>query len=92
MTLDLFCPGGKPDKPFLRKLFLKRHGNVTWSTQDWTAFLAGWSSCPHPLKGKHLRVASQGTNPFIYTDYDRNVVYNDKGLPLGENAQEQYMS
>jgi hypothetical protein len=45
-----------------------------------------FNECPHPLNGKTVRVASQGTNPYIYTDYDRNVVNDDKGLPLGANT------
>jgi hypothetical protein len=85
--IDLYCPGGNSDKPFRRKLFLKRNGKVSWTAKDWTEFLEAWDSCPHPLKGKNLRVASQGTNPYIYTDYDRNVVTNEKGLPLGEKNE-----
>jgi hypothetical protein len=48
--------------------------------------LTAWDKCPHALEGKNIRVGSQGTNPYIYTDYDRNIVYNEKGLPLGEYA------
>jgi len=38
------------------------------------------------LSGKTLRVDSVGTNPYVYTDFDRNVFYNDEGLPLGSNS------
>jgi hypothetical protein len=44
-------------------------------------------ACPHALEGKTLKVASMGTNPYIYTDFQRNVVYNDKGHPVGSNTE-----
>ncbi len=33
-----------------------------------------------------MRVNSAGTNPYVYTDFDRKVFYNEKGLPLGSNS------
>jgi len=38
------------------------------------------------LSGKTVRVTSAGTNPYVYTDFNRNVFYNEKGLPLGSNS------
>jgi len=32
-------------------------------------------------------VKTFGSNPYLYTDFDRNVFYDEKGLPLGSNAQ-----
>jgi len=52
-------------------------------TGFWTEMIDSFKLCPHPLEGKTLRVGSQGTNPFIYSDFDRNVAYNEKGQPLG---------
>jgi hypothetical protein len=42
--------------------------------------------CPHPLQGQLVRVGSLGTNPFIYTDLNRSVVYGEDGFPLGANS------
>jgi hypothetical protein len=42
--------------------------------------------CPHPLQGQVVRVGSLGTNPFIYTDLNRSVVYGEDGFPLGANS------
>jgi hypothetical protein len=39
------------------------------------------------MSGKTLRVDSIGTNPYIYTDFDRNVFYDEEGLPLGSNSE-----
>jgi hypothetical protein len=32
------------------------------------------------------QVAYQGTNPYLYTDYSRKIVYNERGIPLGSNG------
>jgi hypothetical protein len=57
------------------------------SDQMWSEFVEAFNSCPHALSGKTLRVDSIGTNPYVYTDFDRNVFYDDKGLPLGSNSE-----
>ena len=44
------------------------------------------NNCPHVLAGKKLTAGFIGTNPYIYTDFQRNVIYNDKGQPLGVNT------
>ncbi len=82
MTVDLFCINSESkEAPFKRIIF-----NKQTLTEEWTDFLKNFSSCPHPLKGKTLKVASTGTNPFIFTDYDRKIVYSEKGRPLGTNT------
>ena len=57
------------------------------SIQNWITFLDHFKLCPHGLSGKTLRVSSKGTNPYIYTDFDRTVFYDDKGLPQGSNSE-----
>jgi hypothetical protein len=70
VTVDLFCINFESkEAPFKRIIF-----NKQILTEDWTDLLKNFSSCPHPLKGKTLKVASTGTNPFIFTDYDRKIV------------------
>ena len=44
------------------------------------------NNCPHALAGQKLKAGSFGTNPYIYTDFDRNIIYNEKGQPLGSNT------
>ncbi len=56
------------------------------SDQMWSELVEAFNSCPHALSGKTLRVDSVGTNPYVYTDFDRKVFYNDKGLPMGSNS------
>ena len=79
------CPNA--DEPLMKNIIWPQEVDTLYSYQYWTDLLESFNECPHPLKGKMVRVASQGTNPFIYTDYDRNVVYNEKGLPLGANTE-----
>ncbi len=70
----------------MKKMVWSREADTLFSIKYWSELLEAFNECPHPLKGKTLQVASQGTNPFIYTDYARNVVYNEKGQPLGANT------
>ena len=56
------------------------------SNQMWFDFVEAFNNCPHALSGKTLRVDSVGTNPYVYTDFDRNVFYDKKGLPIGSNS------
>ena len=56
------------------------------SDQVWSEFVETFNNCPHALSGKFVRVTSGGTNPYVFTDFDRKVFYNDKGLPLGSNS------
>ena len=32
------------------------------------------------------QVASLGTNPYMYTDYNRTVIFNERGIPVGSNG------
>jgi len=41
------------------------------------------NNCPHVLEGKKLKAGIFGTNPYVYTDFEKNVIYNEKGQPLG---------
>jgi hypothetical protein len=54
--------------------------------KDWNEVIESFNDCPHPLKNKSLRVASISPNPFIFTDFDRNIQYNEDGLPLGSHT------
>ena len=42
--------------------------------------------CPHALEGETLKVGSIGTNQYVFTDFDRNVIFNEKGQPVGSNT------
>ena len=39
------------------------------------------------LAGKNFKVASYGTNPYIYTDFEKKVFYKENGNPLGGNTE-----
>ena len=45
-----------------------------------------FKTCPHQLSGTTIRAAILGTNPFIYTDVNRKIIYGNDGLPLGANT------
>ncbi len=54
--------------------------------KDWIDILGTFNACPHPLNGKTLKTALAGTNPYVYTDWDNNVVFDGQGIPLGSNG------
>ncbi len=64
--------------------------NDILTTSNWTNILDNFKLCPHALSGKTLRVSSRGTNPYIYTDFDRTVFYDEKGFPEGSNSEIMY--
>ncbi len=57
-----------------------------FANQNWIEFVKSFDLCPHALEGKTLKVGSIGTNPYVFTDFDRNVIFNEKGLPVGSNT------
>jgi hypothetical protein len=86
VIIDLICPNQDPDEYFSRKVIKPSDWDQIISDQMWFDFVEAFNNCPHALSGKTLKVESLGTNPYVYTDFDRNVFYNDKGLPLGSNS------
>ena len=64
---------------------MKEKNKINFSVDDWSDLLKPWNKCPHPQAGKVVRVASNGPNPFMFTDYDRKIVNGEDGLPLGTN-------
>ena len=85
-VVDIVCPKADSDKPFRRVVIGSLQKEDQLTGDDWTNLLQTVNQCPHPLHGKTLQVASLGPNPFIFTDFERNVHYNDQGLPLGSNT------
>jgi hypothetical protein len=86
LIVDLFCVNTDSTNPFKSTTIHKNRGNNSLSVGNWKTLLEPFSKCPHPLKGKTLKVASAGTNPFIFTDYDQNIVYTERGRPIGTNT------
>jgi hypothetical protein len=87
VIVDMICPNHDPDEYFSRKVFYPRDTDQYVSDQVWSEFVEIFQTCPHALSGKPVKVKSIGTNPYIYTDFDRNVFYDEKGLPVGSNSQ-----
>jgi len=87
VIIDLICPNKDPDEYFSRKVIMPSTWDQIISDQMWFEFVEAFNNCPHALSGKTLRVDSIGTNPYIYTDFDRNVFYDEKGLPVGSNSE-----
>ena len=87
ILIDIICPNHNPDEPFSRKIIHRNELNDFLANNDWTLRLKSFEECHHALNGQTLRVNSYGTNPYVYTDFDRNVVYNEKGLPVGSNSE-----
>ena len=81
VVFDLICPNKNPDEPFKRKVFRRDQREENLSD-----LLNNLNQCPHALSGKTLTVSSSGTIPFLFTDFDRNIVYNEQGKPLGSNT------
>ena len=84
--IDIICPTSKSDKPFRRVVIGTLQKDSQQSDEDLTNLFQTIDQCSHPLHGKTLQVGSLGPNPFIFTDLDRNVHYNEQGLPLGSNT------
>ena len=38
------------------------------------------------INGKILKTALEGTNPYVYTDWENNVLFDQQGVPLGSNG------
>ena len=86
IIIDLICPNTDPDNYFSRKIMWPRENDQLIPDQIWSEFVDNFKECPHVLSGETLRATSIGTNPYVFTDYDRKVFYNDDGLPLGSNS------
>ena len=56
------------------------------SVKDWNDLAEAFNICPHPLNGKILKTALAGTNPYVYTDWENNVLFDQQGVPLGSNG------
>lgn len=84
--IDLICPDRDPDIPFVRKIIGLEDKDAFFTDKKFTDLIEQLKDCPHPLDGKKLKLTSQGANPYIFTDFNRNIIYDDKGLPLGSNS------
>jgi hypothetical protein len=83
VVVELQCPNSER---VLKRKVLVNGDEKKLLINDWIYFLEAFQSCSHPLKGKTLWVASLGTNPFIFTDYNRNPILNERGHPAGGNT------
>ncbi len=54
--------------------------------ENWRNLADSFKNCPHPLNGRILKTAITGTGPYMYTDWDKNVVFDEQGIPLGSNG------
>ena len=82
--IEVICPSGNPDSP--HKIFIFPSNGPFPSEENWHEAIESFKECPHPLKNKALRAASLGPNPYIFTDFERNINYNADGNPLGANT------
>ena len=86
MAVDLICGNDNTDEP-LQSIIFKLWKTTVFLTADvWASYVDQLLQCPHPLAGKTLRAGSLGPNPYIFTDYERNIHYNENGKPLGTNT------
>jgi hypothetical protein len=86
VVANFICPNRNSNEIFTRKIVGFGDKSTFSSPQSWDEFANSVKLCPHALKGKTLKVGSIGTNPNIYTDFERNIVFNEKGEPLGSNT------
>ena len=86
MLVQLICATGNSEQPLRKYYFQPAQEKVYLSLENWSNYVDLLLQCPHPLKGKTLVTGSLGPNPYIYTDWGRNVQYNENGKPLGTNT------
>ncbi len=87
LIIELICPNENSEKPFWKKIcFGAEKQNFTMTMKDWKNLAESFNNCPHPLNGKTVRTAFTGTNPYLYTGLENDVVYDEKGIPLGSNG------
>ena len=86
VIVDLICPNRDPDVPFVRETIGLKEKGVFFSNHNWKELVEKMNNCPHALAGKTIKAGTFGTNPYLYTDFDRSIVYNEKGQPLGLNT------
>ena len=84
MVINLLC--GKSDQPLKTFIFRLWESTVFLNAEDWSNYVNHLLDCPHPLAGKTMKAGSVGPNPYIFTDYDRNIQYDENGKPLGTNT------
>ena len=46
---------------------------------DFKKLLSSLESCPVPMKDKLVKVGIAGTNPLLYNDKKKKVLFDDKG-------------
>ena len=84
--IDIICPNRDPDIPFVRKTIGLDDKDVFFTDKKFTDLIEQFKNCPHPLAEKTLKFSFLGPNPYTFTDFNRNVIYDDNGRPLGSNA------
>lgn len=85
--VNFICPNQNSNEIYSRKIVGYGDKTTFSSPQSWDEFANSVKLCPHALKGKILKVGSFGTNPYVYTDFQRNVIFNEKGQPVGSNTE-----
>ena len=48
--------------------------------------MVSFETCPTVLKDKTIKIGLTGTNPFLYNDEKKRVIYNADGFPMGSNG------
>jgi len=70
----------------VRKVIGLEDNDVFFTVKKFTDIIEEFKNCPNPLAGKKLKFSFLGNNPDIFTDFDRNVIYDENGRPLGSHA------
>jgi len=87
LILELICPNECTEKPIWKKIYIgSEKQRISMSVKDWIDLAEEFNKCPHPLNGKTLKTAISGTGPYLYTNWDNNVVFDEQGIPLGSNG------
>ena len=86
LTVHQICATAKEARsPYLESFNIETGGSNI-PVEGFKEKLKNFRKCPSPLEGKDLNAGSYGTNPFMYNDREKKVIYGPDGVPEGSNG------
>ena len=86
VTIHLFCPTEKQSEAQILETLKLNPDDDGLSLDEVKIKLASFKQCPHVLQGLPVNIGLRGTNPYMYNDKDKKILYDDRGFPLGSNG------
>ena len=86
LTVHQICATAKEARsPYLESFNIETGGSNI-PVEGFKEKLKNFRKCPSPLEGEDLNAGSFGTNPFMYNDREKKVIYGPDGVPEGSNG------